>query len=74
MANLHNLRVNFACLGVCLFVCLFVCLYPINVKTAEPIGPEFCVGPHMIPAKVHGWLEFKKINENKVDTKATIQS
>jgi hypothetical protein len=23
-------------------------LYPINVKTAEPIGPKFCVGPHVI--------------------------
>ena len=23
--------------------CLFVCMYPINVKTAEPIGPKFCV-------------------------------
>ena len=21
-------------------VCLFVCLYPLNVKTAEPIGPN----------------------------------
>ena len=28
-------------LSWCLFVCLFVCLYPINVKTAEPIGPYF---------------------------------
>ena len=27
-------------LSVCLFVCLSVCLYPINVKTAEPIGPK----------------------------------
>ena len=24
--------------------CLSVCLYPINVKTAEPIGPKFFVG------------------------------
>ena len=32
-----------------LFVCLFVCLYPINVKTAEPIGPKFFVGPHGAP-------------------------
>ena len=22
-------------------------LYPIKVKTAEPIGPKFCNGPHM---------------------------
>ena len=27
-----------------LSVCLSVCLYPINVKTAEPIGPKFFVG------------------------------
>ena len=26
---------------VCLFGCLSVRLYPINVKTAEPIGPKF---------------------------------
>ena len=25
--------------------CLSVCLYPINVQTAEPIGPKFGVGP-----------------------------
>ena len=36
-----NLYINLACLSVC----LFVCLYPINVKTAEPIRPKFCVGP-----------------------------
>ena len=28
-------------LSVMLLVCLSVCLYPINVKTAEPIGPIF---------------------------------
>ena len=28
-------------LSVCLSVWGFVCLYPINVKTAEPIGPKF---------------------------------
>ena len=27
---------------------------------AEPIGRTFCVGPHMIPGKVYGWLEMKK--------------
>jgi len=37
--NMH-LYINLACL----FGCLFVCLYPINVKTAEPIGPKFFVG------------------------------
>ena len=34
-------------------LCLFV-LYPINVKTAEPIGPKPCVATHMIPGKVNG--------------------
>ena len=38
---LLHLYINLACLSVCLFVCLFVCLYPINVKTAEPIGSKF---------------------------------
>ena len=33
--------------------CLFVCLYPINVKTAEPIGPKFVVGPQGAPGKVY---------------------
>ena len=32
---------------VCLSVLVSVRLYPINVKTAEPIGPKFCVGPYM---------------------------
>ena len=31
------LYINLACLSVC----LSVCLYPINAKTAEPIGPKF---------------------------------
>ena len=30
-----------------LLVCLSISLYPINVKTAEPIGPIFCIRPHM---------------------------
>jgi len=40
-----------------LFVCLSVRLYPINVKTAEPIGPKFCVVPHMqmSPGMVYRW-------------------
>ena len=33
-----------------LLVCLSV-LYPINVKTAEPIGPKFFVWPHINPRK-----------------------
>ena len=34
---------------VCLSVCLFVCLYPINVKTAKPFWPKFCIVHHMTP-------------------------
>jgi len=40
-------------LSVCLFVCLFVCLYPINVKTAELVGPKFFVGHLGTPGKVY---------------------
>jgi len=32
---------------------LSVCLYPINVKTAEPIGPKFFVGHLGTPGKVY---------------------
>ena len=32
---------------------LNVCLYPINIKTAEPIGPNFCVGHHGTTGKVY---------------------
>ena len=34
-------------------LCLSVCLYPIIVKTVEPIGPKFFVGPHVTPGKVY---------------------
>ena len=47
-------------------VCLFVCLYPINVKTAEPIGPKFFVGHHVIPGKVYRWLNFQKFASIKI--------
>ena len=40
-------------LSVCLFVCLSVCLYPINFKTAEPMGPKFFVGHLGTPGKVY---------------------
>ena len=53
-----NLYINLACLSVCLFVCLFVCLYPINVKTAEPIGPKFFVGHLGSPGKVYESSKF----------------
>ena len=41
-------------LSVCLSVCPSVCLYPINVETAEPIGPKFFVGSRVTPGKVYG--------------------
>ena len=58
----HNIHINLACVSVCLFVCLFVCLYPINVKTAEPIGPKFFVGSRVTPGKVYGWSNFQKFD------------
>ena len=54
-----NLYINLACLSVFLFVCLFVCLYPINVKTAEPIGPKFFVGHLGTPGMVLDDQNFK---------------
>ena len=42
---LFFLHINLACLSVC--------LYPINVKTAEPIGPKFFVGHHVTTGKVY---------------------
>jgi len=33
-------------------------LYPINVNTAKPIRPKFCVGPYMAPGKVYGQSDF----------------
>ena len=40
---------------------LIVCLYPINVKTAELIGPKFFKGPHMTPGKVMDDKNFKTL-------------
>ena len=51
-----NLYINLACLSVC--------LYPINVKTAEPIGPKFVVGPRVTPCTV--WWNLKNLPLNKI--------
>jgi len=48
-------------LSVCLFGCLSVSLCPLNVKTAEPIRPKFCMGPHVAPGKVYGPSDFKYV-------------
>ena len=47
-------------------------VYPINVKTAEPIGPKFCVatqrdGSSMVKVKYFTWknvniLDFRKLS------------
>jgi len=52
-----NLHIYFARLSVC----LFVCFYPINVKTAEPIGLKFFVVPHVAPGKVYKSSKFQKV-------------
>ena len=44
-----KIYINLACLSVC----LSVCLCPINVKTAEPIGPKFFLGHHATLGKVY---------------------
>jgi len=49
------LYINLACLSWC----LSVCLYPINVKTAEPIGPKFFVWHHVTTGKVYEWSKFQ---------------
>ena len=41
------------------FACLSVCLYSINVKTAEPIGPNFHGGPHIKFANDLKWPNFR---------------
>ena len=45
--------IYFACLGD-------VCFYPINVKTAEPIGPKIFDKTPMTLGKIRGIAEFQK--------------
>ena len=46
--------------------CLSVGLCPIIVKTAEPIGPKFCVGPYMTLGKVCEWSKFQKLASSEI--------
>ena len=39
-------------------------MYSINVKTAEPIGPKFCVEPHMTQGRFIDAQNFKKLSPN----------
>ena len=52
---------------VCLGVCLFVRLYLIKIKTAEPIGPKFFVGPHVDPREGFCMIKFSKIASNNLN-------
>ena len=47
-----------------LLICL---LYPINIKTAEPIGPKFCVGPHVAREKFMKDQNLKNLPSSKLD-------
>ena len=47
---------------------LSVCLYPINVKTAEPIGPKFFVVPHVtMQGRLMNDQNFKYLSPSKFD-------
>jgi len=48
-----------------LYTFLSVCFYPVNAKTAEPIGTKFCVGHHVTPGKVYGWSKFQKFTSKQ---------
>ena len=43
---------NFSKSLIYILICFSVRVYPINVKTAKPIGPKFFVGPRVTPGKV----------------------
>ena len=57
-----SIYINLACLSIC----LSVCLYPINVITAEPIGPKFFVGSRVTLGKVYGGSNFQKFASIKI--------
>ena len=48
---------------LCLSVYLSVCLHLINVTTAESIGPQFFLGPHMTQGKFK-MIKFQKFASN----------
>ena len=56
---------------LCLFVqtneiyILFVGLYPINVKTAEPIGPKLVVASHKTPGKFIDGHNLKNLQQKR---------
>ena len=50
-----------------MFVCMSVRLYPINVKTAELIGPKFCVGPHRPQGRIIEAQNCKNVVSKNLD-------
>ena len=50
------------CLSVYFGVSLFVCLYPIKFKTAELIGPKFCVGASHDPGEGLCMITISKVS------------
>ena len=54
--HFYNFYTWFTLLG-----CLFVFQFPINVRTAEPNGPTFCVLPYMTPEEGLWMLRIKKV-------------
>ena len=40
--------------------------YPINLKTAEPIGPKFFEEPYVTTGKVYGCSNLQKLASNKI--------
>ena len=54
-------------MDIYIYSCLSVCLHPINVKTAEPIGPKFCVGPYMTPGKFYERSKYQNLPQTKLD-------
>ena len=56
---------NFSKSLIYILICFSVRVYPINVKTAEPIAPKFCVGPHVTPGEVYECSKFQKISLNQ---------
>ena len=47
-------------------VCLSVRLYPINAKTAEPIGPQMG-GPQKTTGKAYGCSKLQNLNPKVLD-------
>ena len=48
-----------------IYIWCSVCFDQINVKSAEPIGPKFCLRPYMTPGNVYDPSKFKKKNPGK---------